>query len=71
MATGKISTLTFRIEPALKEALRSAAGREHRSIANMVEILIRDYCGRHDIAIPELSSLPLKERRKPGSRKSK
>ena len=53
MATGKTSTLTFRIEPALKEALRTAAGRERRSIANMVEVLIRDYCGRHGIAIPE------------------
>lgn len=53
MATGKTSTLTFRIEPALKEALRAAAEREHRSIANMVEVLIRDYCGRNSIAIPE------------------
>ena len=51
MATGKISTLTFRIEPALKDALRTAAEREHRSIANMVEVLIRDYCDRNDIAI--------------------
>jgi len=33
MATGKTSTLTFRIEPALKRALRTAAEREHRSIA--------------------------------------
>ncbi len=32
MATGKTSTLTFRIEPALKEALRTTAEREHRSI---------------------------------------
>ena len=53
MATGKISTLTFRIEPALKEGLRAAAEREHRSIANMVEVLIRDYCGRNGIPIPE------------------
>lgn len=53
MATGKISTLTFRIEPALKDALRTAAAREHRSVANMVEVLIRDYCGRHGIAIAE------------------
>jgi hypothetical protein len=37
MPTGKTSTLTFRIAPALKEALRTAAVREHRSIANMVE----------------------------------
>jgi len=52
MPTGKTSTLTFRIVPALKEALRTAAEREHRSIANMVEVLIRDYCGRNGVAIP-------------------
>ena len=53
MATAKTATLTFRIEPALKEALRTAAVREHRSIANMVEALIRHYCGRTGIAVPE------------------
>lgn len=53
MATAKTSTLTFRIEPGLKEALRTAAAHEHRSIANMVEVLIRDWCGRNSIAIPE------------------
>lgn len=53
MPTGKTSTLTFRIAPALKEALRTAAEREHRSIANMVEVMIRDYCGRNDVAISE------------------
>ena len=46
MATSKTSTLTFRIQPALKEALRVVAEQEHRSIANMVEVMIRDYCGR-------------------------
>ena len=51
MATGKTATLTFRIDPGLKEALRAAADQEHRSIANMVEVLIRGYCERHDIAI--------------------
>lgn len=57
MAIAKTTTLTFRIEPDLKEALRTAAVREHRSIANMVEVLIRDYCGRNGIAIPEQGSL--------------
>jgi len=52
MASAKTTTLTFRIEPELKDALRTAAHREHRSISNMVEVLIRDYCGRHHIAIP-------------------
>lgn len=56
MASGKTSTLTFRIEPALKEALCTAADHEHRSIANMVEVMIRDYCGR--TAVPIRASAP-------------
>ena len=52
MATSKTATLTFRIDPYLKEALRRAADLEHRSIANMVEVLIRDHCERRGIAIP-------------------
>lgn len=51
MVTIKTATLTFRIDPGLKEALRLAADQEHRSIANMVEVLIRDHCERRGIAI--------------------
>ena len=51
MATAKTATLSFRIEPELKEALRTAAQQEHRSIANMVEVLIRDCCERKGIEI--------------------
>ena len=57
MATGKTSTLTSRIAPALKEALRTAADREHRSTANMVEVLIREHCARNGIRIPEQAPL--------------
>jgi hypothetical protein len=57
MATSKTATLTFRIEPGLKEALREASIREHRSIANMVEVLIRDYCGQNGIVILEQDEL--------------
>jgi len=57
MATGKTTTLTFRIEPALKDALRAAAEQEHRSIANMVAVMIRDYCGREGIAISGLGAV--------------
>lgn len=51
MSTIKTATLTFRIDPGLKEGLRIAAEQEHRSIANMIEVLIRDHCERHGIAI--------------------
>lgn len=52
MSVSKTATLTFRIDPGLKEALRTAANAEHRSIANMVEVLIREYCEQRGIAIP-------------------
>ena len=57
MAKPKISTLNLRIEPGLKEAVREAAAREHRSVANMVEMLIRRHCDEKGIAIPEQTDL--------------
>ncbi len=50
MSRTKISTLNLRISPALKDAVREAAAREHRSVANMVEVLIRRHC--EDSGIP-------------------
>ena len=50
MPKTKISTLNLRIEPGVKNAVREAAAREHRSVANMVEVLIRRYC--EDAGIP-------------------
>ena len=64
MATGKTTTLTFRIEPALKDALRAAAEQEHRSIANMVAVMIRDYCERSRIKIAEPGATLKKRGRK-------
>jgi len=57
MANGKTATLTFRIEPLLKKALRSAATREHRSVTNMVEVLIREYCEQNGIKVSEPDDL--------------
>lgn len=56
MATTKTATVTCRINPAVKEGLRAAAAREHRSIANMVEVLILDYCTQHGIPVPTRSA---------------
>lgn len=69
MAKAKTTTLTFRIEPGLKEALRTAAAQEHRSIANMNEVMIRDYCGRNGITIQEQRQLPAQGKRKQQTRK--
>jgi hypothetical protein len=47
----------LRVDPAIKEAIRAAAHREHRSIANMIEILIRRHCDVVGITIPEQQAL--------------
>jgi hypothetical protein len=52
MTSTKTATLTFRIDPELKEALRAAAQQEHRSISNMVEVLIMNHCKENGIALP-------------------
>jgi hypothetical protein len=57
MARTKIATLNLRIDPGLKEAVREAADMEHRSVANMVEILIRRYCDEAGIVITEQSEM--------------
>ena len=59
MAKTRTSTLNLRIHPSLKDAIREAAAREHRSVANMVEVLIRRHCDESGITIyekPNLSS---------------
>ena len=34
-----------------------AADQEHRSISNMVEVMIRDYCGRAGVEIAERAAM--------------
>jgi|TARA_B110000438_G_scaffold48548_1_gene48949 hypothetical protein len=49
----KTATLNLRISPPLKEGIKVAADKEHRSIANMVEMLIRRHCDDCGIEISE------------------
>lgn len=42
---------------AINNAIREAAFRDHRSVANMVELLIRRHCEEVGIPIPEQGSL--------------
>lgn len=53
----KTATLNLRIDPVIKEAVRIAAASEHRSIANLVEVLIRQHCERLGIPIPDQAEL--------------
>lgn len=49
-AASKTATLTLRIQPEIKEAPKRAAELGHRSIANMVEVLIPEHCRVEEIA---------------------
>ena len=63
MATAKTTTLAHCIEPRLKEAMGSTAERVHRRIANMIEVMIGDYCGRNGVTIPETGALLIEKGR--------
>ncbi|MEM7431831.1 MAG: hypothetical protein AAF351_07815 [Pseudomonadota bacterium] len=58
MPKTKISTLNLRISPSVKTAVRQAAAQEHRSVANMVEMLIRRHCENAGIAISDVVETP-------------
>lgn len=57
MPPTKTATLNLRIDPALKEAARIAALRDHRSVANLIELLIREHCKAAGIEIPTQAEL--------------
>jgi len=61
MTASRTAILNLRIEPALKDALRIAADREHRSVANMVEWLVRKHCKKVGISIPEQVAMDLED----------
>jgi len=57
MPAKKTTTLNLRINPALKDGLREAAEKDHRSISNMIEVLILRHCKDVGITIPEQQTL--------------
>jgi hypothetical protein len=44
MAVAKTEVVSVRVEPHIKVALQSAAEREMRSVANMLEVIVVAYC---------------------------
>ena len=54
----KTETLNLRVTPELKELLRLASLREHRTLSNMVEFLVRGHCELHQIVAPPHRAAP-------------
>ena len=57
MPPKKTTTLNLRVDPVIKEAIRVAAIKDNRSIANMIEVLIRRHCEAAGIPVPEQQAL--------------
>lgn len=57
MPPTKTATLNLRIDPAVKEAARIAALHQHRSVANLIEWLVRQHCATAGIEIPTQAEL--------------
>lgn len=49
----KTDTLNLRVTPELKELVRQAAEREHRTVSNLIEVLVRQHCERQGIVIEQ------------------
>ncbi|MCU0753621.1 MAG: hypothetical protein MUE46_00660 [Xanthomonadales bacterium] len=49
----KTDTLNLRVSPELKELIRLAALKDRRTIANFIEVLVRDHCKRHGISLAD------------------
>ena len=45
----KSETLNLRVSPEFKELVRVVAEHESRSISNLLEVLVRDYCRRRGV----------------------
>lgn len=54
----KSDTLNLRVSPSFKLALKAAADHEQRSMVNMLEVLVANYCEQHGIALPTKQQRP-------------
>jgi hypothetical protein len=62
----KTETLNLRVSPEFKELVRVAAEHESRSISNLLEVLVRDYCRQKGVD-PTTETEPTEAKRKTGA----
>lgn len=66
MANTKTEVVSVRVEPHIKLALQTAAERELRSLANMIEVMVVAYCRANGVpleGVPD-EALPASKPRK-------
>lgn len=59
----KSETLNLRVSPTFKQVLKEAAEHEQRSMVNMLEVLLGDYCDRNGIVPPGQKAIPPAQKR--------
>jgi hypothetical protein len=66
----KSETLNLRVSPTFKQVLKQAADREQRSMVNMLEVLLGEYCDRTGIVSPgqDHKTTPAHKRARTGRR---
>jgi|JI7StandDraft_1071085.scaffolds.fasta_scaffold44661_3 hypothetical protein len=53
MSERKTEVVNLRMSPRVKALLRVAAAHERRTLSNMLEVLIEDYCSVKGLTPPE------------------
>lgn len=54
----KSETLNLRVSPTFKQVLKQVADHEQRSMVNMLEVLLGDYCDRKGIVPSGQKAIP-------------
>jgi len=52
-AEPKLGPVSFRVTAKFREALKLAAEAEQRSQANVLHVIVFDWCKRHGIELPD------------------
>jgi hypothetical protein len=66
MDAEKTAGMSFRVSPRTKLLLAAAAAHERRSLTNMLEVLVEEFCSRNGIA--ETATSPATKRARQGGK---
>jgi len=69
-AKTKTEVATIKLTPECRRAWEAAARSERRSLANMFEVAILEYCERHGVAVPTPIEGAATATKKPAAKKS-
>lgn len=64
MTSRKVETLSIRTSAHIKQLLKLASTREHRSVASMVEVLVLAYAQEHGLEAAPDAPISTGERKK-------